>query len=186
MSTKSAISFGFTGIQLRSTGICWDLRKVSSYECYSKLNFEIPYGLNGDCYDRYLLRIEELYQSVHLIKQSINKIPSGIIKVENYKIVPPHRQGLKKSMEALIHHFKLYSSGFIIPKSEAYIGIEAPKGEFGVYLMSNNSEIPYRYKIRVPGFMHLQGINYMAKSHLIADVVTIIGSLDIVFGEIDR
>ena len=186
VSTKSAISFGFTGIQLRSTGICWDLRKVSSYECYSKLNFEIPYGLNGDCYDRYLLRIEELYQSVHLIKQSINKIPSGIIKVENYKIVPPHRQGLKKSMEALIHHFKLYSSGFIIPKSEAYIGIEAPKGEFGVYLMSNNSEIPYRCKIRAPGFMHLQGINYMAKSHLIADVVTIIGSLDIVFGEIDR
>jgi len=186
VSAKSATSFGFTGIQLRSTGVTWDIRKASPYECYSELEFDVPYGLNGDCYDRYLLRIEELYQSINLIKQLINKIPSGVIKVENYKIAPPHRQGLKSSMEALIHHFKLYSSGFTIPKSESYIAIEAPKGEFGVYLMSKNSEIPYRCKIRAPGFMHLQGINYMTKSHLIADVVTIIGSLDIVFGEIDR
>jgi NADH dehydrogenase (ubiquinone) Fe-S protein 2 len=186
VSYKSALSFGFTGIQIRSTGLGWDLRKSKPYECYSELFFGVPYGSNGDCYDRYLLRIEELYQSIYLIKQLINKIPAGIIKVENSKIVPPHRQGLKSSMESLIHHFKLYSSGAIIPKSESYIGIEAPKGEFGVYLMSKNSEIPYRCKIRAPGFMHLQGINYMAKGHLIADVVTIIGSLDIVFGEIDR
>jgi len=127
-----------------------------------------------------------LYQSIYIIKQAIDKIPGGIIKVENYKVVPPHRQGLKSSMEALIHHFKLYSSGVVIPRSETYTGIEAPKGEFGVHLMSKMSETPYRCKIRAPGFMHLQGINYMTKSHLIADVVTIIGSLDIVFGEIDR
>ena len=186
VSRQSALSFGFSGIQLRSTGLSWDLRKGEPYECYSQLNFDVPVGFNGDCYDRYLLRIEELYQSIHLIKQVIDKIPGGIIKVENFKIVPPNRQGLKSSMEALIHHFKLYSSGAIILKSEAYIGIEAPKGEFGVYLMANDSEMPYRCKIRAPGFMHLQGINYMAKNHLIADVVTIIGSLDIVFGEIDR
>ena len=186
VSARSAFSFSFTGVQIRSTGIKWDLRKTTPYESYSDFNFKIPFGFNGDCYDRYLLRIEELYQSSQIILQVINKMPLGSIKVENYKIVPPCRKDMKISMEALIHHFKLYSSGLVTLKAESYVGIEAPKGEFGVYLLSDKSEIPYRCKIRAPGFMHLQGINYMSKRHLIADVVTIIGTLDIVFGEIDR
>ena len=156
------------------------------YESYSQINFKVPFSLNGDCYDRYLLRVEELYQSNQIIYQVINKMPQGIIKVEDCKLVSPSREGVKRSMEALIHHFKLYSSGFIVPKGETYVGVEAPKGEFGVYLISDNTEIPYRCKIRAPGFAHLQAINYLAKGHLIADVVTIIGTLDIVFGEIDR
>lgn len=186
VSTVSAFSFGFSGVQVRSTGLKWDLRKTVPYESYSKLKFKVPFSLSGDCYDRYLLRIEELYQSNQIIMQVINKMPKGIIKVENYKVVPPSREDTKCSMESLIHHFKLYSSGFLISKGETYVGVEAPKGEFGVYLIADNSEIPYRCKIRSPGFMHLQGINYMSKGHLIADVVTIIGTLDIVFGEIDR
>jgi NADH dehydrogenase (ubiquinone) Fe-S protein 2 len=186
VSSDSALSFGFSGVQLRSTGIKWDLRKTSPYESYRDLVFKVPFSLNGDCYDRYLLRVEELYQSSSIIIQTINRLPKGIIKLENYKIVPPSRESTKQSMESLIHHFKLYSSGLVVPKGETYVGLEAPKGEFGVYLLADNSEVPYRCKIRAPGFMHLQGINYMAKGHLIADVVTIIGTLDIVFGEIDR
>ena len=186
VSTESAFSLGFSGVQIRSTGVQWDLRKVIPYESYFKLKFKIPFSLNGDSYDRYLLRIEELQQSNQIITQVINVIPKGIIKVENYKVVPPSREDTKCSMESLIHHFKLYSGGFIVPKGESYVGVESPKGEFGVYLLSDNTEIPYRCKIRAPGFMHLQGINYMSKGHLIADVVTIIGTLDIVFGEIDR
>lgn len=143
-------------------------------------------GLNGDCYDRYLLRIEELYQSIRLIKQLINKIPSGSIKVENYKIVPPNRNGVKHSMEALIHHFKFYTQGFDVPKSSTYIAVEAPKGEFGVFLKSDGTNRPYRCHIKAPGFVHLQGLPFMSKGHMIADVVTIIGTQDIVFGEIDR
>ena len=156
------------------------------YENYTSLCFKVPFSLNGDCYDRYLLRVEELYQSNQIITQVINKIPNGIIKVEDYKVVSVLREDSKRSMESLIHHFKLYSSGFVVPKGESYVGVEAPKGEFGIYLISDDTEIPYRCKIRAPGFAHLQGINYMAKGHLIADVVTIIGTLDIVFGEIDR
>jgi len=156
------------------------------YEVYNKMNFKVPFSSNGDCYDRYLLRIEELRQSNQIILSVLNNIPGGQVKVANYKFVPPVRKHTKTSMESLIHHFKLYSSGLIISKGETYVGVEAPKGEFGVYLISDNSEIPYRCKIRAPGFMHLQAINYMAKGHLIADVVTIIGTLDIVFGEIDR
>lgn len=186
VSNQLAFSFGLTGPLLRSTGIGWDLRKKTPYEVYNKLNFIVPYSINGDCYDRYLLRIEELRQSSFLILQVLNNIPKGKIKIENYKIVAPSRLQTKKVMESLIHHFKLYSNGIIVNKGESYIGIEAPKGEFGIYLVSNNSEIPYRCKIRAPGFMHLQSINYFSKSHLIADVVTIIGTLDIVFGEIDR
>lgn len=186
ISTKSALSFGLTGPLLRSTGIKWDLRKNMSYEVYRKLDFKVPYSINGDCYDRYLLRIEELRQSNSLILQVLNNIPKGKIKVENYKVVPPLRFQTKNLMESLIHHFKLYSNGMTVKKGEVYIGVEAPKGEFGVYLVSDNSEIPYRCKIRAPGFMHLQAINYVCKGHLIADVVTIIGTLDIVFGEIDR
>jgi NADH dehydrogenase (ubiquinone) Fe-S protein 2 len=186
ISYKSALSFGLSGPLLRSVGIKWDLRKNTSYEAYKKLSFKVPYSLNGDCYDRYLLRIEELRQSNSLILQVLNKIPKGKIKLENYKIVPPLRFQTKNLMEGLIHHFKLFSSGIFINKGESYIAVEAPKGEFGVYLISNNSEIPYRCKIRAPGFTHLQVINYISKGHLIADVVTIIGTLDIVFGEIDR
>lgn len=156
------------------------------YESYSEIDFKVPFSFNGDCYDRYLLRVEELYQSNKIICQVINKIPKGIIKTEDYKIVSPLREGAKCSMESLIHHFKLYSSGLVVAKGESYVGVEAPKGEFGVYLIADNTEIPYRCKIRAPGFSHLQGINYIAKGHLIADVVTIIGTLDIVFGEIDR
>ena len=186
VSMQSALKFSFTGVQLRSVGIKWDLRKSQPYECYSALKFKIPYSTNGDCYDRYLLRIEELYQSNSIIFQVLNKIPTGSVKVEDCKITPPLRLTLKKGMEGLIHHFKLYSSGFSIASNHAYIGIEAPKGEFGVYLVANNSTVPYRCKIRAPGFLHLQAISYLAKGHLIADVVTIIGTLDIVFGEIDR
>ena len=186
ISSKFASSFGFTGVLLRSIGIQWDLRKNMPYEVYSKINFKIPYSVKGDCYDRYLLRIEEMRQSNQIILSVLNNIPAGQIKVENYKFVPPVRKQTKVSMESLIHHFKLYSSGLIVQKGETYLGLEAPKGEFGIYLISDNSEIPYRCKIRAPGFTHLQSINYMAKGHLIADVVTIIGTLDIVFGEIDR
>jgi len=144
------------------------------YEVYPRIKFKIPYAFNGDCYDRYLLRVEEMRQSSQIILQVLNSIPAGKIKVENYKLVPPTRKQTKVLMEALIHHFKLFSSGVIIPKGETYTAIEAPKGEFGIYLISTDSEIPYRCKIRSPGFMHLQAINYMAKGHLIADVVTIV------------
>jgi NADH:ubiquinone oxidoreductase subunit D len=156
------------------------------YETYSKISFKVPYSNNGDCYDRYLLRIEELRQSNQIILQVLNNIPAGKVRVEDYKLTAPTRKQTKTSMESLIHHFKLYSSGVIVPRGETYVGVEAPKGEFGVYLIADNTEIPYRCKIRTPGFMHLQAINYLAKGHLIADVVTIIGTLDIVFGEIDR
>lgn len=183
ISSKLASSFGFTGVLLRSTGIKWDLRKNMPYEVYSKIPFKVPYSKNGDCYDRYLLRIEEMRQSNQIILSVLNNIPAGHIRIENYKFVPPIRKETKVAMESLIHHFKLYSSGLIVSKGEVYLGVEAPKGEFGVYLVSDNSEIPYRCKIRAPGFTHLQAINYMAKGHLIADVVTIIGTLDIVFGE---
>jgi len=156
------------------------------YEIYSKLQFKIPYSLNGDCYDRYLLRIEEIRQSNSLILQVLNNIPNGKIKASNYKLISPTRYQLKNVMESLIHHFKLYSNGLIINSNEAYTAVEAPKGEFGIYLISNNSSNPYRCKIKSPGFSHLQAINYLSKKHLIADVVTIIGTLDIVFGEVDR
>ena len=184
--SNSALSFAFSGVLLRATGIQWDLRKTNPYEIYSKLNFKIPFSFNGDCYDRYLLRVEELRQSNLLINQCINLIPKGIIKTENFKVISPNRKETKNIMESLIHHFKLYSNGLVLNKGETYTGVEAPKGEFGVYLVSNNSEIPFRCKIRSPGFMHLQSINFMAKGHLIADVVAIIGTLDLVFGEIDR
>jgi len=186
VSNKSALSFAFSGVLLRSTGIKWDLRKVMPYEVYSKFRFKIPYSINGDCYDRYLLRIEELRQSNKLMLQVLNNIPKGTIKSSNYKLIPPKKFAIKSTMEALIHHFKLYSSGLIINKHECYLSVEAPKGEFGLYIVSDNSEIPYRCKIKAPGFTHLQAINYLCRGHLIADVVTVIGTLDIVFGEVDR
>ena len=186
VSSKESLGLGLTGVLLRASGIKWDLRKTNPYEIYSHLNFKIPFSINGDSYDRYLIRIEELRQSTSLILQVINKIPSGSFKINNYKITPPSKKQIKNSMESLIHHFKLFSGNLIITKNESYVGVESPKGEFGIYLVSDNTESPYRCKIRAPGFIHLQALNYMGKSHLIADVVTIIGTLDIVFGEIDR
>ena len=186
VSYNSALSFGFSGVLLRSTGVNWDLRKSATYEIYSNINFKVPFSINGDCYDRYLLRIEELRQSNQIILHTLNHISTGEIKLDNYKLVPPARKQMKHLMESLIQHFKFYSSGISILKSETYLGIEAPKGEFGIFLVVDNGETPYRCKIRAPGFMHLQAMNYISKGHLIADVVTIIGTLDVVFGEIDR
>jgi NADH-quinone oxidoreductase subunit D len=186
VKAKDALDWGFSGVMLRGSGINWDLRKSQPYEIYNKLNFEIPVGDNGDCYDRYLVRIFEMKQSLNIISQCIDKIPNGYVKVLDSKICSPTRFEMKVSMEALIHHFKTYTNGISIPASETYIGTEAPKGEFGVYLISNNTNKPYRCKIKSPGFAHLQALEYMSKGHLLADVVTIIGTQDIVFGEIDR
>ena len=186
LSKNWALNYGFTGVLLRSTGISWDLRKNAFYEIYNQIKFNIPIGNSGDCYDRYLLRVEEIRQSLLIIQHCISLLPYGIVKIENYKIIAPTRKSLKNSMESLIHHFKLYSEGFLVISGESYVGIEAPKGEFGIYLISDGTNQPYRCKVRTPGFIHLQGMDYLAKNYLIADVVTIIGTLDIVFGEIDR
>lgn len=186
VSAKDALNFGFSGVMLRGSGISWDLRKTQPYEIYNQLDFEIPIGTNGDCYDRYLIRIEEMRQSVRLILQILNKIPKGPIKLDDKKITNPNRIQIKNSMEALIHHFKYYSENITVNSGETYTLIEAPKGEYGVYLISDGSNNPYRCKIKSPGFFHLQALDFMAKNHMIADVVTIIGTLDIVFGEIDR
>ena len=182
----SALNMGFSGVMLRGSGISWDLRKESPYEIYDLIDFNVPIGIDGDCYDRYLVRIEEMRQSLNIIYQCINNIPNGLVKVDNKKIVPPSRDEMKSSMEALIHHFKLYSEGVNVPRGEVYVPVEAPKGEFGVYLVSDDTSKPYRCKIKAPGYSHLQGIDYMSKGHLLADLVTIIGTQDIVFGEVDR
>lgn len=186
VSSKDAMDWGFSGVMLRGSGINWDLRKSQPYEIYDKLNFDVPVGFTGDCFDRYLLRINEMKQSLRLIAQCIDLIPCGLIKTNDNKLCPPTRSELKKSMEAIIHHFKIYTSGISVPANETYLSTEAPKGEFGVYLISNNTNKPYRCKIKAPGFAHLQGLDHMSKGHLLADVVTIIGTQDIVFGEIDR
>ena len=186
VSSKDAMDLGFSGVMLRGSGIEWDLRKSQPYEIYNLLQFIIPVGQNGDCYDRYLIRIEEMKQSIAIISQCLDKIPNGLIKTSDNKLTPPSRTEMKQSMEALIHHFKIYTNGITVPTNETYIGTEAPKGEFGVYLVSNNTNKPYRCKIKAPGFAHLQALDHMSKGHLIADVVTIIGTQDIVFGEIDR
>ena len=183
---EEALDWSFSGVLLRGSGVAWDLRKNQPYEIYNKLDFDIPIGKNGDCYDRYLIRINEMRQSINIINQCINNMPLGIVRTNDYKLFPPSRTYMKESMEALIHHFKLYSEGFSIPTNETYVSTEAPKGEFGVFLVSNNTNKPYRCYIRAPGFAHLQGLNFMTKGHMIADVVTIIGTQDIVFGEIDR
>jgi NADH dehydrogenase (ubiquinone) Fe-S protein 2 len=171
---------------LRGSGIEWDLRKTQPYEIYDQIPFSVPVGLNGDCYDRYLIRMQEMRQSIRIIHYCINNICGGEIKTDDKKVVPPSRSEMKVSMEALIHHFKYYTQGFNVPKGRTYTTIEAPKGEFGVYLISNGTNRPYRCKIKAPGFVHLQGLDFMAKGHMIADVVTIIGTQDIVFGEVDR
>ena len=186
VSYKQAINWGFSGVMLRGSGIPWDLRKTQPYEVYSEIDFDIPTGISGDCYDRYLIRVEEMRQSTRILAQLINLIIEGPVKSLNTKVTPPSRFEIKSSMESLIHHFKFYTEGFVLPRSETYAATEAPKGEFGVYLITNNTNKPYRCKIKAPGFGHLQAINDMCKGHLIADVVTIIGTQDIVFGEIDR
>lgn len=186
VSAKDAVEFGFSGVMLRGSGIPWDLRKTQPYEVYSELDFSIPIGNSGDCYDRYLVRVEEMRQSLIILEQAINFLESGPIKTNDYKVCPPSRTEMKTSMEAVIHHFKFFTEGIILPYGETYSATEAPKGEFGVYLVSNNTDKPYRCKIKAPGFGHLQALNNMAKGHMIADVVTIIGTQDIVFGEIDR
>jgi len=186
VNSKKAIEWGFSGVMIRGSGIPWDLRKSQPYEIYSELNFSIPVGNGGDCFDRYLIRVEEMRQSLYLIKQCLELIPEGSIKSTDYKLVSPSRSEMKVSMEAVIHHFKLHTEGLILPFGETYTATEAPKGEFGVYLVSNNTERPYRCKIKAPGFGHLQALNEMSKGHMIADVVTIIGTQDIVFGEVDR
>jgi len=186
VSAQRAIDWGFSGVMLRGSGIPWDLRKNQPYEIYCDLDFSIPVGNSGDCYDRYLIRVEEMRQSLKIIHQCLARIQVGSIKSDDYKFNPPSRLEMKNSMEALIHHFKYFTEGFVLPHGETYTAIEAPKGEFGVYLISNNTEKPYRCKIKAPGFGHLQALDEMSKGHMIADVVTIIGTQDIVFGEIDR
>ncbi|QKX00877.1 NADH-quinone oxidoreductase subunit D [Wolbachia endosymbiont of Dipetalonema caudispina] len=186
MSIKQVLDWGFSGPMLRAAGLAWDLRKSQPYEIYDQLDFDIPIGQSGDCYDRYLVRMEEIRQSISLVKQCIERMPEGPVKTEDKKISPPPRAEMKKSMEALIHHFKLYSEGYHVPEGEAYVAVEAPKGEFGVYIVSDGTNQPYRCRIRAPGFAHLQALNFMAKGHMLSDITAIIGSLDIVFGEIDR
>lgn len=186
VTASEAFDWGFSGVMLRGSGIPWDLRKNQSYEVYPLMDFSIPVGTTGDCYDRYLIRMEEMRQSIRIIIKCLNDMPEGVIKLDDKKISPPSRSDMKQSMESLIHHFKLYSEGFTVPSGSTYTALEAPKGEFGVYLVSNGTNMPYRCKIRAPGFSHLQGLDFMSKGHMIADVVTIIGTQDIVFGEVDR
>jgi NADH-quinone oxidoreductase subunit D len=190
VSLKDAWAWGFSGVMVRGSGAAWDLRKAQPYECYSELDFDIPIGKNGDCYDRYCLRMEEMRQSIRIMKQVIAKLREpegqGPVSVVDNKIVPPRRGEMKQSMEALIHHFKLYTEGFHVPAGEIYAAVEAPKGEFGVYLVSDGTNKPYKCKIRAPGFAHLQAMDFLCKGHMLADVSAILGSLDIVFGEVDR
>jgi len=186
VSKQDALDYSFSGVMLRGSGIPWDLRKSQPYECYDQLDFKIPIGKNGDCYDRYLCRIEEMKESVNIINQCLVKMPSGPIKSLDGKISPPAKKELKESMEALIHHFKLFTEGYRVKKDEIYVAVEAPKGEFGVYLISDGSNKPYKCKIRAPGFSHLQAMDYLIKGHMLADVPAVLGSMDVVFGEIDR
>ncbi|QND70909.1 NADH-quinone oxidoreductase subunit D [Tardiphaga robiniae] len=190
VSLEDAWKWGFSGVMVRGSGAAWDLRKSQPYECYAEMEFDVPIGKNGDCYDRYCIRVEEMRQSTKIMKQCIAKMRApdgqGAVAVEDNKIFPPRRGEMKRSMESLIHHFKLYTEGFRVPEGEVYAAVEAPKGEFGVYLVSDGSNKPYKCKIRAPGFAHLQAMDFMCRGHLLADVSAILGSLDIVFGEVDR
>ena len=190
VSLDDCWAWGFSGVMVRGSGAAWDLRRAQPYECYSELEFDIPVGKNGDCYDRYCIRMEEMRQSVRIMKQCVTQLLSadgrGPVSSTDGKIVPPKRRDMKKSMEALIHHFKLHTEGFHVPEGEVYAAVEAPKGEFGVYLVSDGSNKPYRCRIRAPGFAHLQSMDFMCRGHMLADVSAILGSLDIVFGEVDR
>ena len=186
VSKKQALDWGFSGPMLRGSGVIWDLRKHKPYAIYEKIDFDIPVGKNGDCYDRYLIRMEEMKQSLKIIKQVLAQMPKGPIISDNPRVSPPKRKDMKESMESLISHFKLYTEGVRVPVGEIYASVEAPKGEFGVYLVSDGSNKPYRCKIRAPGFPHLQGLDFMTKGHQLADLVACIATLDVVFGEIDR
>ena len=186
VSLDDALDWGFTGVMLRGSGVAWDLRRAQPYECYSDLEFQVPIGKNGDCYDRYLCRVEEMRQSTLIMKQCIERLPDGPVSSNDGKIVPPKRSEMKRSMEALIHHFKLYTEGYHVPEGEVYAAVEAPKGEFGVYLVSDGTNKPYRCKIRAPGYAHLQAMDYLCTGHMLADASAILGSMDIVFGEVDR
>ncbi|WP_136657014.1 NADH-quinone oxidoreductase subunit D [Nitratireductor sp. XY-223] len=190
VSLDDCWAWGFSGVMVRGSGARWDLRRAQPYECYSDLEFEIPVGKNGDCYDRYLIRVEEMRQSVKIMKQCVELLlgahRTGPVSSTDGKIVPPKRGEMKRSMEALIHHFKLYTEGYHVPEGEVYAAVEAPKGEFGVYLVSDGSNKPYRCKIKAPGYAHLQAMDFICRNHMLADVSAILGSLDIVFGEVDR
>jgi NADH-quinone oxidoreductase subunit D len=186
ISARDALDWGLSGPMLRGSGVAWDLRKSQPYEVYEKMEFDIPVGKTGDCYARYLVRVAEMRESVKIMKQCLDNMPSGPIKVNDHKIAPPPRAEMKRSMEALIHHFKLYTEGYHVPAGETYTVVEAPKGEFGVYLISDGTNKPYRCKVRAPGYAFLQALDFMSRGHMLADVVAIIGSMDIVFGEIDR
>ncbi|MBH0239781.1 NADH-quinone oxidoreductase subunit D [Methylobrevis albus] len=188
VSLEDAWKWGFSGVMVRGSGAAWDLRKSQPYECYSEFEFDIPIGKNGDCFDRYCIRMEEMRQSVRIMKQCIEKlrVEKGPISSADGKVAPPKRGEMKRSMEALIHHFKLYTEGFHVPAGEVYTAVEAPKGEFGVYLVADGTNKPYRCKIRAPGFAHLQAMDFLCRGHMLADVSAILGSLDIVFGEVDR
>ncbi|WCL52586.1 NADH-quinone oxidoreductase subunit D [Gimibacter soli] len=186
VSAEDAFAWGFSGPMLRGSGIAWDLRKSQPYEVYDKMDFKVAVGKNGDCYDRFMLRIGEIYESLKIIRQCLNDMPGGpVLSIDN-KIAPPRRADMKRSMEALIHHFKLYTEGIRVPEGEVYAAVEAPKGEFGVYLVSDGSNKPYRCKIRAPGFVHLQAMDFMLKGHMLADAPAVLGAMDIVFGEVDR
>jgi len=188
VTKDEALAWGFSGVMVRGSGIAWDLRRTQPYECYSDFDFDIPLGLNGDCYDRYLCRVEEMRQSTRIMKEAclrLQKTP-GLVLSDDHKVSPPRRGEMKRSMEALIHHFKLYTEGYRTPVGDIYAAVEAPKGEFGVYLVSDGANKPYRCKIRAPGYPHLQAMDWMNRGHMLADVSAILGSLDIVFGEIDR
>jgi NADH-quinone oxidoreductase subunit D len=190
VSLANAWAWGFSGVMVRGSGAAWDLRKAQPYECYAELDFDIPVGRNGDCYDRYCIRMEEMRQSVRIMRQCIRLLRTpegqGPVAVQDNKIVPPKRAEMKRSMEALIHHFKLYTEGFHVPAGEVYAAVEAPKGEFGVFLVADGTNKPYKCKIRAPGFAHLQAMDFLCRGHLLADVSAVLGSLDIVFGEVDR
>ncbi|MDI4656072.1 NADH-quinone oxidoreductase subunit D [Xanthobacter autotrophicus] len=188
VTLEDALAWGFSGVMVRGSGAAWDLRRAQPYECYSELDFDIPIGKHGDCYDRYVVRMEEMRQSTKIMKQCVERLlkETGPVSTTDNKIVPPKRGEMKRSMEALIHHFKLYTEGFHVPAGDVYAAVEAPKGEFGVYLVSDGTNKPYRCKIRAPGFAHLQAMDFLCRGHMLADVSAVLGSLDIVFGEVDR
>jgi NADH-quinone oxidoreductase subunit D len=190
ISLEEAWNRAFSGVMVRGSGAAWDLRKAQPYECYAEMDFDVPVGKNGDCFDRYLIRMEEMRQSVSIMRQCIAKLRSkdgqGPVMVTDHKISPPRRADMKRSMEALIHHFKLYTEGFHVPAGEVYAAVEAPKGEFGVYLIADGTNKPYKCKIRAPGFAHMGGMDYLSRGHMLADCCSVLGSLDIVFGDVDR
>jgi NADH-quinone oxidoreductase subunit D len=190
VSLEDCWKWGFSGVMVRGSGAAWDLRKSQPYECYTEMDFDIPIGKNGDCYDRYLIRMEEMRQATSIMKQCVEKLNrpdgKGPVSSEDGKVVPPKRAEMKRSMEGLIHHFKLYTEGYHVPPGEVYAAVEAPKGEFGVYLVADGTNKPYRCKIRAPGFAHLEAMDFLCRGHMLPDVSAILGSLDIVFGEVDR